>query len=332
MTWTHPTSLWALLLVLVALGLIAWAVWQQRQAVRRFGDPELVARLGRGDRFRYARYSLFLGALLLIVLALSGPRLGTTTTEADHSGLDLVVALDVSHSMLAEDVSPSRLERSRHEILRLVEALPGDRVGLVLFAGDAFLQCPLTTDRNTIRLFLDAADPSMIPTPGSDLSALGPAVFDALEQSSSGPHRARVLLVVSDGEFHTGDADALRAELREEGITTLALGVGEPDGAPIPESGDASDYRQDREGEVVLTRLEEASLQELASDGGYVRVGRSENSAERLLEALQGLERAEIDLDTREVPVERFQWPLALALVLLLTERLLPLSRTRSSS
>lgn len=327
MVWLHPTYLWTLIGVPLAIGLLLWAAWQRRKGLRAFGDLSVVSKLAESISARRRRWkgALFVVGVTLIALALAGPRLGTKLREVKREGVDLVVALDVSLSMKAEDVSPSRLDRARNEIKKMLDELQGDRVGLVLFAGDAFVQCPLTTDYNAVRLFLDIADPSMIPTPGTNFGAairMAVRAFESSENKENAERPTRALLIVSDGENHEGNLDALVKEARDAGITLYSAGVGETEGAPIPlyQYGRLAGYKKDDNGRVVNTRLEEDALQELSRGGAYFRIAGTSSSLTKLTSALDRLEKTEFSADVFEEYEEQYQWPLLLGLVFLLAE------------
>ena len=331
MNWLHPTYLWALLGVPVVVLLFLWAAWQRKRAVSLFGDASLMKRLAGAISLRRRRWKAGIIALgiLMVALALAGPRFGTKLREVKREGIDLVVALDVSLSMTAEDVAPNRLERAKNEIKKLLNDLKGDRVGLVIFAGDAFIQCPLTSDYSAVRLFLDVANPNLIPTPGTDFgSALTFATraFQGSSENEANPEedRTRALLIVSDGENHVANVDQLIQEARDAGVVIFTAGVGETDGVPIPvyRNNRRIDYKKDKDGRVVSTRLEEASLQELASEGSYYRIARTSSSLPTILEALDRLEKTEFGAEEFEEYEEKYQFPLVLGLLLLFGERL----------
>ena len=334
MTWLHPDHLWTLVTVPLVVALFVWAAWQRHEALRRFGDAPLVARLTAAVSPRRRRWKAALVALgvALVALALAGPRYGTKLREVQREGVDLVIALDVSLSMQAEDVAPSRLDRAKNEIKGLLSELRGDRVGLVLFAGDAFIQCPLTIDYSAVRLFLDVAEPSLIPTPGTDFSAAMRTAVEAFDVHGAMPdERTRVLLIVSDGENHVPEAEAVVERARRAGVTIFTAGVGETEGAPIPvRQGARVAYKKDREGRVVTTRLEEDVLRSLAKNGAYYRVARTSSSLPDLVDDLGRLERTAFGAETFEEHEEKYQWPLALALLLLASERLLDYRRRRA--
>lgn len=342
MSFRTPETLWLLLLVPAAVALYAHAARHRRAAVQLFfggeGTPGAVARMARLRRWRAACVAVALGAL---VVALAGPRYGTTLREARQESLDLVFALDVSASMLAEDVAPSRLERARLAVARLADGgarladggaeRQGDRLGLVVFAGDAFLQCPLTTDRAAFRLFLDAAAPDLIATPGSDfaraLFTARQAFTDEEADGAAGPPRTRVVVVVSDGENHEGGLEDAVAALRGDGIVLLAAGVGTERGGPVPlwSGGRRTGYKTDATGARVVTRREEGVLRQIAGSDALVRL--PEDGTAALAARLDRLERAVVGTEQYEAYAERYQWPLALAVLLLLAERVLALRR-----
>lgn len=327
MEWLHPTYLWTLAAVPVAVALFLWAAWRRRESLQRFGNESVVSKLVAAVSARRRRWkaAAVVGSILLLGLALAGPRYGTKLREVSREGIDLMIALDVSSSMLAEDVAPNRLARAKNEIKKLLDELKGDRVGLVIFAGDAFIQCPLTTDYSALRLFLDVADPSMIPTPGTDFGAALRQATDAFKSpsdQSAGPTRA--LLFVSDGENHVANVQELADEARRNGIVLYAAGVGETTGSPIPvyNNGRRVGYKKDGEGRIVHTRLEERALRTLAEDAGYFRIARTSSTLPNVIPALERLEKQELAREEFEEYEERFQWPLALALLLLGLERI----------
>ena len=337
MAWLHPQFLWTLALALVALALYAWSSSRRKRAFQRLGNPSLVERLttGLSPTRRRWKEAFVVAGVLGLALALAGPRVGTQLKEVKREGIDLVIALDVSASMQAEDVAPNRLLRAKNEIKKLLETLQGDRVGLVVFAGDAFIQCPMTTDYNALRMFLDIANANMIPTPGTDFDAAIDMALKALEvpeERPDGSARTHALLIVSDGENHASDVDRTLQRAREAGVVVFTAGVGETAGAPIPmyRSGQPVGYKKDEAGRVVSTRLEEDALRRLASEGAYFRIARTSSSLSQLTAALDRLERTEYASEEFDEYREQYQWPLAIALLLLFVERLVSDRRRRS--
>lgn len=344
MEWLHPTYLWALLLVPALLWFfVRDARWRER-AWERFGGTALAEQLAAHvrPRRRWFKASVVLTAAGLLVLSLAGPRFGSEVREVEHEGIDLVVALDVSLSMKAEDVAPSRLDRSKNEVNRLLDELSGDRVGLVLFAYDAIIQSPLTTDYSALRLFLDVADPSSVPTQGTNFETAYETALDALEASDgverSGNDdeapgdRAQAILFVTDGEVHVGDVNSIREDARDRGVHLYAAGVGTADGARIPlyDNGEQLGHLHDDDGETVITRFEEESLRDLTRDGAYFRLGSSPGALTELRSVINRLEQTTFAEEEYESYREQYHWPLALALVLLILEPLIPVRSTSS--
>jgi Ca-activated chloride channel family protein len=336
MDWLHPTYAWALLLVPVALWLHWRAARWRRAAQERFGDPATVRQLAASlrPRRRLLKAGLVIGGLLLGAVALLGPRWGTKVRSVERSGVDLVVALDVSASMRAQDVPPSRLRRAKNEIRDLVGRLSGDRVGLVLFAGEGFVQCPLTTDYSAFRTFLDAAAPDQVSTPGTDV---GTAVDTAVQafglaksstDSTAAPDtkRPRALLIISDGENHVGDLDAARQRAEEAGITILAAGVGTEEGTRVPiyERGRQVGVKRDPQGQIVQSRLQEKVLTRLAQSGAYFRIGATASALPDVPAALRQLGASTYGTERFAEYKEMYQWPLAATLLLLGIEVLIP--------
>ena len=330
MAWLHPEYLWALLALPLVIALFLWAAYKRRQARLSFGEAPVVTKLSAAVSARRRRWkaSLITAGVLLLAVALAGPRMGTRLREVKREGIDLVIALDVSLSMEAQDVAPNRLSRAKNEIKKLLDQLSGDRVALVIFAGDAFIQCPLTTDYGAVRLFLDVAEPSLIPTPGTDFSEALRMALQAMEVSeeekSAPASRTRAILFVSDGENHVADVESILREARSANVMLFAAGIGETDGVPIPvyENGRQTGYKKDNSGRIVATRLEEDALKTLAEGGAYFRVARTSSSLSELTAALSRLERSEYGSEEFEEYEEQFQWPLALAILLLTAEML----------
>lgn len=328
MAWLFPDVLWVLAVVPLVVLCYGWAAWQRRKAAARFGEADLVQRLTANISARRRRWKasfVVLGTLLL-GLTLAGPQCGTRVQEVEREGVDLVIALDVSTSMLAEDVAPNRLERSKNEIKKLLDELRGDRVGLVIFAGDAFIQCPLTTDYGAVRLFLDVAGPSLLPTPGTDFSAALTTALDAFdvpEADGDEEERSRALLIISDGENHIEGLTEVVEEARAADVVLYTAGVGEPQGVRIPvrRTGGQTVYKKDRAGNEVRTRLEEDALRRLAQDGAYFRIARTSSSLSELIASLERLDKTTFGAERFEDYEVKYQWPLALALLLLIVER-----------
>ena len=321
MQFANPQALWLLWL----LPLLVFAFWWMRRRAEdrlaRLASPQQL-RLLRDDQSqarRRWRAALRVLALSQLILALARPQWGASEVEVEQQGIDLVVALDISRSMLAADIQPDRLTRAKAELGDLIESLDGDRVGLVFFAGAAFAQCPLTVDYAAARLFLSQAEPSLIDSQGTDLAS---ALSTSLELLGENRGSFQVILLVSDGEDFGAGVTPLLDELRRRNVLLYAIGMGTADGAPIPEfdeSGLRQGFFRDQEGQVVMSRLVETPLLELtrATGGVYVRAGSGGIDASRLgaeLRALEGRRFAARKVTSYE---ERFAWPLSAGLLLL---------------
>ena len=326
MEWLNPVYHW---IWIVWIALAAWTAFRIHRRVRRvgvFADVSLLSKLTGHTLFKRGilRNVLLLVAMGLVIIALAGPRYGTTLREVSREGMDIVIALDVSLSMQAEDVAPNRLTRARNEIKKLLDELQGDRVALVLFAGDAFIQCPLTSDYAALRLFLDVADPEMIPTPGTDFPRAIAMAMRAFEGSTNAraEQPERVILVVSDGENHIDGLESLAGDVADAGVHMYTAGVGGTEGVPIPmyQNGRRVGFKTDQSSNVVTTRLEESALQALAGNGAYFRIGRTSSSLTQLTDALARIGRTEVGTESFEDYAEQFQWPLAVAVLLLFIE------------
>ncbi len=272
MNLSHPMvlhSLW-----LVPLTAVTFLVLSRKrgQALARFADAELLLRLAPEDSRgrRVMKAVLCLAALLCMLLALAGPRWGSHYQEVSQKGVDIVIALDVSPSMLVEDVKPDRLERAKREITDFLKVVQGDRVGLVAFSGAAYTQCPLTLDHGALMMFLNILHPNHIPKPGTDLGA---AIEGAMKAFDVKSETDKVILLITDGEDNEGRGiEAARAAARK-GIKIFVFGIGDPAGGPVPTSGGKGGFIKDEKGELVLSKLDEAGLQKIAAvtGGEYVR-------------------------------------------------------------
>jgi Ca-activated chloride channel family protein len=264
--------------------------------------------------------------LFLLLLALARPQFGTRVETVKREGQDIFVALDVSLSMLAEDIRPNRLEKAKREISQLIDRLAGDRIGLIAFAGEAFVQCPLTLDYGASRLFLSAMDPELIPVPGT---AIGEAIRKAMDSFSEEDRKSKVLVIITDGEDHIGGLSEILSDAAQEGIVIYTIGIGTLQGVPIPDSVRSGSFKKDQQGQVILTRMNEGSLREIANTTGgqHFRVTTSATELDQIYAAVSGMEKKE--LSAREVTLfdEKFQPVLAVALMLLIAEFLLSGSR-----
>jgi Ca-activated chloride channel homolog len=272
MNVAHPWILHFLWLVPMTGLLLMVHHRRKRQAMARFADAELLGRLTgdiRGGR-RSIRYFCLLAGMILLIMALAGPRWGSHYQEVTRKGVDILIALDVSRSMLVQDVEPDRLERARREISDFIQVIQGDRVGLVAFAGAAFTQCPLTLDYGALSMFLAALGPDVVPVPGTDLGAALQTAMAAFDSTSP---TDKVILLITDGEDNEDRGLAAAREAARKGIKVFVFGIGDPSGGPIPSTDGKGGFEKDAQGQLILSKLDEAGLKEIAltTGGTYVR-------------------------------------------------------------
>ncbi len=318
-----------LLLLLIPLLFVAYALQLRirRKRIAKIGNPELVRQLmptastGKG----WLKLSLFALAWFFFVIGLARPQLGARLREHESQGVEVMIALDVSNSMLAEDYSPNRLERSKLAISRLVDKLQGDRIGLVIFAGEAFVQLPITADYVSAKQFLKSITTESVPIQGTDLAG---ALMTAARSFSTQSERSRAIILITDGEDHEGEAlDAART-IAEQGIRIYCIGVGSPQGKPIPKNGS---LMKDENGEIVVTRLNEGILQEIAGIGGgkYVRAGNSEFGLNPIIDDIRTLDKEEFSSVVFEDFDEQYMYFFGIALFFLILEFLVPETKAR---
>ena len=316
------------LLVIPVLILVFWLNGRWRKNVlKQLGDanvldnliPTFSKALPRWKRF------LFTLALAFILVGIANPQIGTKYEEVKREGFELMICLDVSNSMLAEDLTPNRLERAKQAISRLIDRLKNDKIGVVVFAGEAYIQLPLTVDHSAAKLFLRSIDTDIVPTQGT---AIGKAIELAMSSFSADSKANRSIIIITDGENHEDDALELATEAAKQGIKVHTIGIGSTDGTPIPvyQRGQMTGYKKDRDGNTVVTKLNETMLQQIAAsgDGIYVRANNSRTGLNALMDELEGMERAEFDSKMFTSYEDRFQYFIAMALLLLLVELLLP--------
>ena len=299
---------------------------QKTRAMERFADPELLKRLTGDVRRgrRVLRSACLLAALILMILALAGPRWGSHYQEVSQKGVDILIVLDVSRSMLVEDVEPNRLERAKREISDFISVVQGDRLGLVAFAGAAFTQCPLTLDYGALAMFLTSLGPTMVPVPGTDLGAALQTAISAFDAASE---TDKVILLITDGEDNEDRGLQAAREAAKKGIKIFVFGIGDPSGGPIPSDDGKGGFKKDAEGQLVLSRLNEEGLKEIASatGGTYVRSVAGDLDLDVLyFEGVkQRTEAAQLKSGKIKVYEERFPLFVLAACVLLLLEGLI---------
>lgn len=293
----------------------------RRNRIRKFGDENLVRQLMPSySRSKvWVRLTFFALGFLFFVIGLSRPQIGAKIKEHETKGAEIMIALDVSNSMLAEDYSPNRLERAKLAITRLVDKLRDDRIGLIVFAGNSFVQLPITTDYVSAKMFLNSISTDSVPIQGT---AIGEAINTAIRSFSAQSEKSRAVIVITDGENHEDDPVAAAKQAAEMGIRVFAIGVGSPEGKPIPMDGE---LLKDKEGNIVVTRLDEAVLQEVASagNGAYVRAGNSEFGLNPIIDDIRKMEDEKYNSIVFEEFDEQFMYFMAIALFFFVLEMLI---------
>lgn len=292
----------------------------RRKRIRKFGDEELVGRLmpsySKGKT--WIRLTLFSIGFIFFAIGLSRPQIGARLKEHETKGAEIMIVLDVSNSMLAEDYSPNRLERAKLAISRLVDKLRDERIGLIVFAGNSFVQLPITTDYVSAKMFLNSISTESVPLQGT---AMGEAINTAMRSFSIQSEKSRAVIVITDGENHEDDPVAAAEQAAELGVRVFTIGVGSPEGKPIPYEGE---LLKDKDGEIVVTRLDENILKEVAEAGKgvYVRAGTSEFGLNPVIDEIKKMEDEKYSSIVFEEYDEQFMYFLALALLFFVIEQL----------
>ena len=293
----------------------------RRRRIRKFGDEQLVDQMmpSYSKSKVWVRLTLFSIGFFFFVIGLSRPQIGARLKEQEIKGAEIIIAMDVSNSMLAEDYSPNRLDRAKLAVSRLVDKLRDDRIGLVIFAGTSFVQLPVTTDYVSAKMFLNTIDTGSIPIQGT---AMGDAITTCIRSFSQQSDKSRAIILITDGENHEDDPVAAAAQAAEMGIKVFTIGVGSPEGKPIPMNGE---LLKDKDGEIVVSRLDESVLQEVAKagNGAYVRAGNSEFGLNPIIEDLRKLEDEKYSSVVFEEFDEQFMYFLAIALFFFVLEMLI---------
>lgn len=324
--FAHPGYLYLLLL----LPLLAVFYWygenRRRAAMNLFASQKMMKELASAvsPLKRGIKFSLLMLAAASLILAVANPQVGTRMEDVKQEGIDIFIALDVSLSMKAEDVKPNRLEKAKYEIRNLIGRLAGDRIGLIVFSGEAYTQFPLTTDYSAANLFLDAVDVETVPNPGT---AIGAAVQQAVRSFNFEDPTAKVLVIITDGENNEGDAVAQSEDATKKGVLVYTIGMGSPEGAMIPvydQTGRAVDFKRDRSGNPVMTKLDESTLQKIAGmgNGKYFRATNSQDELDQIYKDINVLQKREFGTKRFTDFEDKFQYFLLLGILALAAEAL----------
>lgn len=296
--------------------------WRKR-ALLTYGDVSIIQQLipDVSNSKRIWKFIIYTIAFSLVIMGLVNPQVGTKLEEVKRKGADLMICLDVSNSMKAEDLLPNRLEKAKQAISKLVNKLEGDRIGIIVFGGEAYVQLPITTDYSAAKLFLESINTDMIPTQGT---AIGSAIDLAIESFGKDEGKNKAIVIITDGENHEDDAVKAAEAAAEKGIAIHTIGMGSAEGTPIPvyKNNVREGFRKDNEGNTVITKLNEQILEEIASAGNgiYVRASNSDAGLNKVLDAISKLEKKQFESKMYSDYEDRFQWFMAAALLLLLIE------------
>ena len=311
---------WLITIPVFVIAYIIITKRKQRQLME-FGDPELMAQLmpDASKSRPIVKFTLLIVALTLLIVAAARPQYGQQEKTVKRQGIEVMVALDISNSMLAEDVAPNRLDRAKQMLSKMIDNMTDDKVGLVVFAGEAFTQLPITCDYVSAKMFLNTISPKLIPTQGT---AIGAALQTAIRSFGSQESDAgRAIILITDGENHEDDATAVAKQAQELGIQVFVIGIGKPEGSPIPVPG-TNDYIKDRSGQVVVSRLNEEMCQEIAQagKGAYVRCDNTNTAMRALQQELDRIATTDLETTVYADYNEQYQSFVLLALLLLVID------------
>ncbi|MBP8023095.1 MAG: VWA domain-containing protein [Paludibacter sp.] len=315
--FAHPEYLFLLLIVPLLVGLFIYTRIQKKRKLQLFGDPALLASLMPNVSFLRPRFKFYmqLTAVILMIVVMAQPQFGTKEEKQEKKGIEVMIALDVSNSMMAQDIQPARLDKAKMVLSKLVDGMTNDKVGLVVFAGDAYIQLPITADYVSAKMFMSSISPALVPRQGT---AIGSAIDLCIKSFGEKSDVSRAIIVITDGENHEDDAVGAAKLAAENGIVVHVVGMGKPEGAPIPVDGTMS-FRKDKEGNVVVSKLNEDMCRSIATAGGgtYVRAD-NQNSAYRVVsKELDNLAKSKLETRVFSDYNEQFQSFALLALILL---------------
>ena len=318
-----PAYLYLLLMLPVLVVFYIYSNYKKRKAIKEFGDPDLMASLMPevSKRRPDFKFTLVIICIALFAVLLARPQFGSKLETVKRQGVEVIIALDISNSMLAQDIQPSRLEKAKRLISQLVEKMEEDKVGLIVFAGDAFTQLPITSDYISAKMFLEGISPALINKQGTDIgAALSLASRSFTPQDGVG----RTIILITDGENHEGGVEQAIKALSDKNIQINVLGIGSPEGSPIP-MDDSKDFRRDKDGNIVVSRLNEQMCQDLAKAGNgvYVRVDNTNTAQKAIQQAIDKLAKADIETQVYSDYNEQFQAVAWVLLLLLIVETLI---------
>lgn len=321
--FADPTYLYLLIILPFIAAFYIYSNFKRRKAIKKFGDPELMAQL-MPDVSRYrpdVKFWLVFAALALTIVLMARPQFGTKAEKVERKGVEVIIALDISNSMLAEDIVPSRLQKAKMIVSKLVDEFDQNKVGLIVFAGDAFTQLPITSDFVSAKMFLESTTPALINRQGT---AIGAAVELAARSFTPQKGVGKAIVLITDGENHEPGAVEAVKEAKKKGIVVHVLGVGSTQGSPIPVPG-SSNFKKDRQGNVIITKLNEEMCKELsaAGKGIYARVDNTNSAQKSLISAIDDMAKSDMESSVYSDYDEQFQGVAWLILLLLIADLML---------
>ena len=318
--FAHPEYLYLLFFVPLLIGVFIYTTIQKKRNIHKFGNPELLADLMPNVSYirPQVKFYLQLVAVLLLIVVLAQPQFGTKVEKEKRKGIEVMIALDVSNSMMAQDVQPSRLENAKQVLSQLVDGMTNDKIGLIVFAGDAYTQLPITVDYVSAKMFLSAISPQLVPRQGT---AIGSAIDLAIKSFGTKNEAGRAIIVITDGENHEDDAIGAAKLAAENNIFVHVIGMGKADGAPIPIPGTMS-FWKDKEGNVVVSKLNETMCKEIsnAGKGLYVHADNTNNAYKRITKELDTLAKSDLKTSVFSEYNEQFQSFALFALLILIID------------
>lgn len=322
----NPIYLWLLIIIPLLAMMKLWSDMRRSRRLKRFGDKDLLLQLSptrSAARFNL-KFWLLQAALALMIIMVARPQMGSKVSTQKREGIETIIALDISNSMMAQDVAPSRLEKSKLMVENLIEKFNNDKIGLIVFAGDAFVQLPITSDYVSAEMFLDNIDPSLIGSQGTDIAR---AINLSMQSFTQDAATGKAIIIITDGEDHEGGAEQAAAAAQKKGINVFVLGIGSDQGAPIPDS--KGGYMKDAEGETVISRLNEDMCRKVAAagKGTYIHVDNSTAAELRLNTEIARLQKGDITSTVYSDYNEQFQAFALLIIVLLIADILISEAR-----
>lgn len=314
--------LYALGAIPVFLGLFFFMIIQRKARIKKVGDSHLIARLmpDQPKQKLWVKFVLYSLIYTLLIIGLANPQIGSKMEKVERKGVDLMIALDVSNSMLAEDIKPNRLQRAKQAISKLIDQLQGDRIGIVVFAGHAYTQLPITSDYSAAKLFINTIDTDVVPTQGT---SIGQAIDLSMEAFQESKHE-KAIVVITDGEDHDDDPVAAAESAAKEGVSVYTIGIGLPEGAPIPvySNGRQTGFKKDLSGKTVVTKLDEITLQKVAAAGKgiYIRANNTTAGLKDVFDRINNMEKQNYESKVFSDYEDRFQYFLAVAMLLLILD------------